>query len=183
MKIDKKTGWLIGGVAVALGGGAAVYFLFLKKKIQSDKYGNQVIKKKRAGGLSGGVQTATGNSGSTLVEPNWNNPYDMNYDQDVQRWVAPKSIRTLNATEADQMAQTIHGAKGTGWWANDDEAAVQGIFQKRLQDKVQVANLSRAFWNRYQKDLWEYLNGFLSNNEMETLVQQPVRNLPNYRFT
>ena len=182
MNIDKNTWWLIGGVAVALGGGAAVYFLVIKRKSKSDKYGNRILKKKSSGGISGGVETATGNKGTTISEPNWNNPFDMNYENDVKKWVSPKGVLVLNEAEAVAMAQALHKAKGSGWWSNDDEDAVKKIFQKRLRDKVQVANLSRAFWFKYKKDMWEYLNSFLSNSEMESYVQKPVRNLPKYRL-
>ncbi|MDN5201243.1 hypothetical protein QQ008_07715 [Fulvivirgaceae bacterium BMA10] len=187
MNIDKKTWWLISGSAVALGATATVYFLIIKKKSRaglpkSDKYGNRILKKKNTGGISGGVETATGNKGTTISEPNWNNPFDMNYENDVKKWVSPKGVLVLNNTEAGKMAQILYKAKGSGWWSNDDEEAVKKIFLKRLRDKVQVANLSRAFWFRYKKDMWEYLNSFLSNSEMEGYVHKPVRNLPKYRL-
>lgn len=183
MRVSKNTTWIIGGTAVAVGGGVALYLL-IRNRRRSDQYGNVKLKKKKAGGISGGVVTATGNRGTTLSEPNWNNAFDMNYEDHVKKWVAPKRIVLPNEGQAREWATTLHQAKsgGKSWWDRHDEEAVQQVFGKRLRDKVQVARLSRVFWSAYQTDLWEYLNGFLSSSEMERYVQKPVRNLPNYRL-
>lgn len=180
MNIDKQIVWIISGATLALGMGAAAYFLLIKKKPKSDKYGNLLLKNDKSGGITGGVLTATGNKGQAVAEPNWNNPFDMNYQVDVKQWVSPKQALTLEPTQALEMAQTLWKAKGTNFWDDDDETAVQTIFQKRLRDKVQVATLSGVFWNQYKTDLWEYLNGFLSPSEMEAYVSKPVRLLSNY---
>lgn len=179
---DYTLWWVIGGASVALGTGALIYFLFFKEKNHFNPTigpTNRIKTKKEDKSVSAGTGTGTG---STLTEPNWNNPFDMNYEQDVVRWVKPKRIQLLHPPEASQLAKTLYQAKGMSWWANDDEQAVKTIFQKRLMDKVQVATLSRAFWVKYKKDMWEYLNGFLSKSEMDNYVHQPVRRLPNYRF-
>ncbi|MDW3191910.1 MAG: hypothetical protein R8G66_06085 [Cytophagales bacterium] len=181
---DNTLWWVIGGASAALGTGALIYFLFFTEKNHSyrAKGPTNRIKTKKEN-KSGSTGTGTGTAiGSTLSEPNWNNPFDMNYEQDVVRWVKPKRIQLLHPSEASQLAQTLYEAKGSSWWANDDEQAVKTIFQKRLKDKVQVATLSRAFWVKYKKDLWEYLNGFLSKSELNNYVHQPVKRLPNYRF-
>lgn len=181
---DNTLWWVIGGASTALGTGALIYFLFFKEKNQfyptkGPKTGIKTKMKDKSGSTWTGTITGTG---STLSEPNWNNPFDMNYEQDVVRWVKPKRIRLFHPSEAFQLAQALYQAKGSSWWGNDDEQAVKTIFQKRLRDKVQVATLSRAFWVKYKKDMWEYLNGFLSKSEMESYVHQPVKRLPNYRF-
>ena len=181
---DNTLWWVIGGASAALGAGALIYFLFFKEKnhfnpTKGPKTGIKTAKEEKSGSTGTGIGTATG---STLSEPNWNNPFDMNYEQDVVRWVKPKRIQLLHPSEASQLAQALYQAKGFSWWANDDEQAVKTIFQKRLKDKVQVATLSRAFWVKYKKDMWEYLNGFLSKTEMDSYVHQPVKRLPNYRF-
>ena len=62
------------------------------------------------------------------TELNWNSPFDMNYLTDVQKWVAPKSIRVLDDASAKQLAKIIKEAKGT---FNDDEDAVKNVFGKK----------------------------------------------------
>ena len=53
---------------------------------------------------------------------------------------------------------------------------------RSLQDKTQVASLSRVFYQKYKKDMYQYLKSFLSTGEMKKLVKDPVRRLPNYRI-
>jgi len=76
-------------------------------------------------------------------------------------------------------AKKIKEAKGS---FNDDEKVIQEIFGKLLKDKVQISQLSKAFWKRYKKDLWKYLTSFLSNSELTQYIRKPIRNLPNYRI-
>lgn len=128
--------------------------------------------------IGSGVQVSTGNVGTTKQEPNWNSPFDMNYLTDVQKWVAPKSIRVLDDASAKHLAKIIKEAKGT---FNDDEDAVKDVFGKKLRDKTQVASLSKAFYQRYKKDMWQYLNSFLSQSEMKEYVSKYVQRLPNYQ--
>jgi len=88
-------------------------------------------------------------------------------------------IKELPANTATLYARQLKNAKGR---LNDDEEAVAQVF-KKLQDKTQVASLSRAFYfNHGRKDMWQHLRGFLSDSEMKTLVSDPVRRLPNYRI-
>lgn len=128
--------------------------------------------------IGSGVQVTTGNVGTTKQEPNWNSPFDMNYLTDVQKWVAPKSIRVLDDLTAKRLAKIIKEAKGT---FNDDEDAVKDVFSKKLRDKTQVASLSKAFYELYKKDMWQYLNSFLSQSEMKSYVSNYVKRLPNYQ--
>lgn len=128
--------------------------------------------------IGSGVQVSTGNVGTTKQEPNWNSPFDMNYLTDVQKWVSPKSIRVLDDISAKKFAKIIKEAKGT---FNDDEETVKDLFGKKLRDKTQVASLSKAFYQSYKKDMWQYLNSFLSQNEMKEYVSKYVQRLPNYQ--
>ena len=128
--------------------------------------------------VGNGVQVTTGNVGTTKQEPNWNSPFDMNYLADVQKWVAPKGIQVLDDTSAKKLAAIIKNAKGT---FNDDEDALKDVFGKKLRDKTQVASLSKAFYQLYKKDMWQYLNSFLSQSEMKEYVSKYVSRLPNYQ--
>lgn len=126
---------------------------------------------------------STPSSNTTIVtEPNWEAPFDMNYAKDVAQWVAPKTIRELSPDIALALVKKLKTAKGS-WYSNDNEQAVYDVFAKQLKDKVQVANLSQAFWHLYKTDLWEYLNSFLSKKEMEKNVHEPIRKLGAYRLT
>ena len=175
MKIPKTVWWII-SVAGAIGIGVGGYSIYKRKRPKTDKYG----RREDNGAIAGGVQTSRG-SGQALTEPNWSNPYDMNYQNDVQAWIAPKKLRLLTRSEAEGYAKQLKAAKGGAWYKNDDEKAVEGVFAKKLRDKVAVASLSRAFWKLYKKDMWQHLSSFLSRSEMEQYVHGPVRKLPNYR--
>ena len=183
--MSKKT-WLITG-GLLLGASAAVYFLVIKKKAPiSDKYGNLKLKatgkdKSISGGISGGVQTSKINAAAPAVEPDWNNPFDMQYADDVKKWVSPKPVIFLKDQFAKQYAKKIYDAKG-GLLTDDDEDGVGNLFSKVLHDKLQVANMSKAFYALYKRDLYDYLASFLSEDELEKYVLSPMRNLPNYRL-
>ena len=177
--MDKKIKMMLlilGGTAVA---GGTVYWLFFRKE-KSDQYGNTFFGKKK-GALKGGVVLTETAEKEGVTQPNWNNPFDMNYKTIVERWVHPKQVRALAETQTVAFAKKVYGAKG-GFWGDDKEEVIALIFGKQLQDKVQVAQLSAAFWALYQKDMWEFLRGFLSDKELENLVHKPVRLLPKYRL-
>lgn len=168
--------WLFGSLTLLMGLGTVGYFLYRKKMQVSSSplFGNGIT------AISGGVATNTGNSGQAVHEPNWDNPFNMNYEKDVKQWVLPQTVASLNDTLAQELAQTLLEAKGSYFWEDDDETAVKDVFQKRLRDKVQVSALARVFWLRYQKDLWVFLKDFLSSTELEAYVTKPVRLLSNY---
>lgn len=169
MEISKTTWWMIGGAGFA-GLSIGTYYLYHKfqKKRKED---NPTIS------LGKGTQITPNKVGKTRQVPNWNNPFDMNYLNDVRQWLAPKSIAIMDKNTAFRYAETLKNAKGT---FNDDEAIVKEIFSKKLKDKTNVAILSQAFWQHYKKDMWGYLSSFLSKKEMQTHVNLPVKRLPNY---
>lgn len=183
MKLTNAAWWIIGGVALA-GVGTGVYFIVKNRRHpDADKYGNLLLKgKDKGGGIEGGVQTTKEGQADTLTEPNWSNPFDMTYEKDVKEWVSPKKVYGLSKEGGETLAKQLKDAWGGAWYNDDDEDAVKDVFTNRLRDKVQVAALSRAFWNKYKEDMWEYLANFLSSSEMEENVHKPVRSLPNYRI-
>jgi hypothetical protein len=172
MKISKTGWWMIGGAGFGVIGIGA--FVMLSRKRNKTNSANQTI----TTSIGNGVQVTTGNVGTTKQEPNWNSPFDMNYLTDVQKWVASKSIQVLDDASAKKLAKVIKEAKGS---FNDDEDAVKDVFGKKLRDKTQVASLSRAFYKLYKKDMWQHLNGFLSQSEMKEYVSKYVNRLPNYQ--
>jgi len=101
----------------------------------------------------------------------------MNYTKEVQQWLSPKSILILDIQTAKEYAKIIKNAKGT---FNDNEGAVRVIFSKRIRDKTQVSEISKAFWRLYKIDMWQYLKSFLSQRELAENVTQFIRQIPNY---
>lgn len=171
MEITKTGWWMIGGTGVAVLSIGTFVLLSRKRKKSMSNKGTVTS-------VGSGIQVTTGNVGTTKQEPNWNSPFDMNYLKDVQRWVSPKSIVVLDAITAKKYAKIVKSAKGT---FNDDEDAVKAVFGKKLRDKTQVASLSKAFYQLYKKDMWQYLNSFLSQSEMKEYVTKYVSRLPNYQ--
>ncbi|MGB3467074.1 MAG: hypothetical protein WBA74_17465 [Cyclobacteriaceae bacterium] len=143
------------------------------------KTGPQVVK--RTNGQQDNVIVAHSADGlaTEVNEPNWQDPFDMNYSRHVNEWVNPKAIE-LNTYTADAYAKRIFKAKGKYWYHDDNEKVIEVIFGKELKDKVQVSNVSRAFYARYRTDLFNYLKGFLSSSELKKLVTAPVARLKNY---
>ncbi len=160
--------WVIGIAGLAIGG----YFLFKHSKKEAD------ISLGSMSSTAKPVKINQGGRATALVEPNWNASFDMNYVNDVKKWLQGKPIVRLSQLQATKFAKQIKEAKRS---FNDDEEAVAQVF-KRLQDKTQVADLSRVFYVQYKKDLYQYLRSFLSSSEMTDLVKKPVRNLPKYRL-
>lgn len=166
MKIS-KTYLIIGGSIVVLSIGVVIYFKKKKPKITSSF---------DLGNSSGGISTTP--IGNTVTEPNWNQPFDQNYKQEVENYLK-NLVKSLDEMTALRYAKKIKEAKGR---FNDDEKVIEEIFGKLLLDKVQISQLSKAFWKRYKKDLWKYLTSFLSHSELTEYIRKPIRNLPNYRI-
>ncbi len=172
MKMTKTKGWVITGVAVSITGIVA-YVLWRKyQKNQTEE-----IQLGIASGSSKKVFQRT--SGVPVTEPNWKNPYDMNYTRDVKNWLQGKRIKELNPHVALDYAKRLKTAKQK--W-DDKEEVVEWVFDQ-LQDKTQVASISRAFYKAHNKmDMWKYLRSFLSDSELKRYVHIPVRKLRNYRL-
>lgn len=179
--MTRTTTWIIATLALA-GLSAGGYFAWKKWKSPGGGYGNNTTHQDRGQrpGQDKGVTTATTGKATTLTEPNWHNPFDMGYAEDVKQWVFPKTVIELYPDIASRYALQLKNAKGTAWYKDDDELTVKQVFTS-LKDKVQVANLSAAFYRDHGTDMWRYLSGFLSDSEMEHNVHQPVNKLPKYR--
>ncbi len=170
IEITPTTWWIIGGASVAvLGIGGYLWFNKYQK--------NKAQEKRMVSRTPNFSKESSSEASSTRQVPNWENPFDMGYLDDVAKWVAPKSIEIIDATKAEELAKKLKQSKGV---FNDEEEEVALIFKKELKDKAQVASLSKAFWKLYKKDLWEYLNSFLSKKELHSYVTMPVKRLPNY---
>ncbi|TPN85791.1 hypothetical protein [Aquimarina algicola] len=169
--MNKTTIGIVSGASIVILG-IGIYFL------RKSKRGNPSLVDSDSKGTP--IRLSNPQMGIPITEPNWNNPFDMNYLKDVKAFLQGKPILELPMQTAMQYASILHKAKG-GFFEDDDEKAVESIF-KRLQDKTQVASLSKAFYTLFKKDLWRYLKSFLNDSEMETLVHKPVRRLERYRL-
>ena len=172
MRMTKNMWWIVGGIGVA-GSIVGGYFLFVKKKKSKSISFNGI------GHSNTSIKVKGGGQATPVEEPNWNNPFDMNYIKDVKRWLQGKRILELSPEVASRYALILKNAKGL---INDDEDAVAKIFKKLLKDKTQVASLSKAFYRNYKRDMWEHLRSFLSDRELNELVHRPVKQLANYRL-
>ena len=167
---------MIGGSVLAVSG-IGLYLILSKKKKASTQgsiaTANGIFPRENGSQSQSVTQTAT-----IKEEPNWNKPFNYGYIDDVKAWVAPKRIKQLPKVNAIALAKKLKQAKGT---FDDDEKAVGNVFGKLLRDKTGVCSVSRAFYDVYKTDLWQHLDSFLSDKEMQTLVTNPVRKLPNYQ--
>ncbi|EDP94741.1 hypothetical protein U8527_07250 [Kordia algicida OT-1] len=175
MKSTQNTWWIVGGGALVLSGVGA-FFYFKTKGSNTQGYSIASTQSN----IGNGIKINTSTTASVKQEPNWNKPFNMNYMEDVKKWVAPKNIIVFSASTAEGLVKTLHNAKGT---FNDDEYAVRDVF-KQLQSKTDVASLSKAYYiNHNQKDLWQHLNSFLSHSEMKLYVWKYINRLPNYKLS
>ncbi|WP_299243030.1 LPXTG cell wall anchor domain-containing protein [uncultured Aquimarina sp.] len=177
MKMTKTMWWVVGGAGIA-GLGVGIYF-FVKKRKNKKEVSFSALGRIGNKGNTGKPVIVTGGGKATPVEePNWNAPFNMNYLGDVKNWLQGKRIKELPTSAARKYALELMNAKGL---FDDDEKAVKRVFRS-LQDKTQVASLSKAFYFNHKQDMYQYLKGFLSDGEMKKLVKDPVRRLPNYRL-
>lgn len=169
MNISKNMWWIIGGSGLA-GLGIGIYFLVKDRKRKQDPMmlGRGAHQKP--------ITIVSDGKGTPVVEPNWSAPFDMNYITDVKKYLRGKRIAELPTGTANTYIKKLKNAKGI---FDDNEKAVGDVFRS-LRDKTQVASLSKAFFARYQLDMYRYLQSFLSESEMKTLVIAPVRKLDNY---
>ena len=168
MKLETKYIVIGGGVLVTLIG---AYFILRKK---NDK------------GIVSSFDSVSGGSGHSsskgdyISEPDWDKPFDMNYKKHVESYLK-REVKGLDSLTAKRYAKKLKDAKKP-FYKTDDTESVAQIFGKSLKDKVQVSDLSRAFWNSYKLDLWKHLTTFLSSSELTRYIRKPLRVLPNYRF-
>lgn len=81
-------------------------------------------------------------------------------------WQGKSGVQLTTIDYAKQWCQNVYNAKGT---FNDDEAAVYGAFNA-LHYKTQVSWMAYNFYKIYGKDLYGYLQGFLSTGEMAQIA-------------
>ncbi len=170
MEISKTTWWMIGGASVAVIGVGVFWFFNNRLKNQNT---SNLANSKLGLGTPINLKTTAG----VRQVPNWNNAFDMNYTDEVKRWLQPKSIVEISSTTAKKYAEQLKNAKGT---FNDNEEIVKIIFSKHLKDKTNVSSISKAFLLRYKIDMWQHLSSFLSATELNQYVTQAVKQLPNY---
>lgn len=176
--MDKKTKiYIIGSLIL---GGIATLGVFLLKP--SKKKNSLFSKNETDDKGTAGVDIQRNQPGSALTEPNWEDPFDPQFIEDVSLWVSPKSFTQLRTHDADRLAQVIHKAKGRFFFSNDDEEAISNLINQKLQNKVQFANVATAFFKRYEEDMEDYLESFLNDSEMQKHVYEPINNLKNYQL-
>ena len=121
------------------------------------------------------------NSGAVYL-PNWNQPFNQEFADEVKRYLAPKKVVELDPALGKKLSQTILNAKG---FFLDDEDDVEALFagperfKAPIASKVHLSNLSKAFYKETGgKDLWQYLASFISKRKINQWVSQ----LSNYQI-
>lgn len=161
--------WGVGGVALASLGVA-----LLRKPGGEKKPGAGTGK-----GWGGQTRKPVVPKRGRVVEPDWGDPFSPSFYRDVAAWVAPKEARLLRPEVAKSLANTLKKAYG-GWFFDDDEDAVARVFTSQIKDKAQLSQTAEAFEVAEGRGLREFLEGFLSDGEMERLVDGPVARMKNY---
>ena len=98
-------------------------------------------------------------------------------------YLAPQEIVLPDQKRLKDWAKRIWDAKADNWFSWDDPGEVRQVFSE-MKDAVEVAALARTFYAdpNIRRDLWQYLNTFLDEDEIETNVNIPVRRLAAYRI-
>jgi hypothetical protein len=99
------------------------------------------------------------------------NPWNPNY------YKKAKDNSWLNWKAATALSTQIYDAKAPSWknWITDDENAAIAAFNG-LTTKKQLSLLSANFQKLFTKDLYNYLESFLSNSDLAA-VNGKVKNL------
>jgi len=162
------------GISVILLGSTGIYLLSKKEK----KNASSPSKSKK--GTKGQKQPIESkNSRDILHEPNWSQPFNQEFAFDVKNYLSPKPIKSLSTSQGLRLAKEIKEADG--FFPNAE--IVKNIFQKKLRDKVAVSNLSKVFYDEYnRKDLWQFVGKIIGQSNMESEINSYVKRLPNYRI-
>lgn len=103
---------------------------------------------------------------------------DIHYLEDLLKQVN-KKILTLNKNAAIHYAEQIESSWGAWYQGGDNEAKVYAVF-RALKDKVQVAQVARAYQNRFGENLIEKLQDRFGEEEIKTVLNI-IKPLPKYR--
>ena len=125
-----------------------------------------------------GVITSKIGVGTTLLGAE--NAFDINYLNKLLQQVS-FTVLVIKKEVATHYAKQIHSAWASWYQGGDNEAKVYAVFRK-LQDKVQVAQVTKAYQNLYSENLIDVLKDRFSNSEIKEVLSI-VAQLPNYRTT
>lgn len=190
--------WWVGGGVLLLGGGTAAFLIHRKSKRRQaamtmvrGEAPPPPLGRNAPRGNIGGVQPGNFSRSSiprggatrttSRIRPNWEDPFDQRLEAAAAAYVKPKTLKTLTEAEAKSLAEKIWDAKADHFFDRHDRDAVKRVFQS-LSNKVEVATLSRVFYQAKKRDLWKFLDSFLDADELKTLVQHPISTLPHYQL-
>ena len=106
------------------------------------------------------------------------NAFDIHFLNKVLQTVN-REVLVLKTSTASRYADQIHKAWGSWYQGGDDEEQVYGVFRK-MEDKVQVSQVAKAYQETYSKNLIDTLKDRFDKEEI-TIVLNIVKALPNYR--
>jgi len=106
------------------------------------------------------------------------NAFDIHYLSKVLQAVS-NEVLVLKISTASKYADQINKAWGSWYQGGDDEEKVYGVFRK-MKDKVQVSQVSKAYQDTYSKNLIDTLKDRFEKEEI-SIVLNIIKALPNYR--
>ena len=164
MKIDNRYKYSGIGLGILFVGATTLSL----RKYKRDKKTSLLLEK---------IQSKIGSSNKLLGA---SNAFDINYLDKVLQQVS-NTVVVIKKEVAVNHAKQIYKAWGSWYQGGDDEAKVYAVFRS-LSDKVQVAQVAKAYQSLYSVNLIDVLKERLSSSEIKQVLQI-VERLPNYRNT
>lgn len=137
----------------------------------------QRYRDKKAALLLTKIQSKIGKSNTLLSA---SRAFDIQYLDNLLQQVSSPVI-VIKKEVALNYAKQIHSAWGSWYQGGDDETKLYALFRK-LADKVQVAQVAKAYQGMYHMNLIDKIKERLSASEIKQVLQI-VERLPDYRNT
>lgn len=104
--------------------------------------------------------------------------FDIHYPDKILRQVSGQ-VLTLKQESASRLAERIHNSWGAWYSGGDTENLVYAVFRE-LKDKVQVAQVAKAYQDNYKENLIDKLYDRFDADEIKKVLAI-VGPLPAYR--
>lgn len=164
MKIGRSTLILVGGVA-GLGATLSIYQDVRKQK--RDDLAAELIKEIRK-----------------VIDPSYSGlmaekAFDVRYKDRVRKPDGARMI-LLKKQAASDFAEDIHNGFRPWWKGGDDVKKIYAVFRK-LKDKVQVSQVSEAYYANNKTNLIDQLKARLTSTQVQVILDV-VKDLPTLRI-
>ncbi len=151
---------------MAITGGTAMAILIARKRKRQHETATELLKEV--------TRVISPTTSGLLAEKAFN----IHYPQNIRQQAKGTTI-TLKKEVAEAYAHQLHNAWGKYWWQGDDEEKIYAVF-RALQDKVQVAQVAKAYLVLYKTHLIDQFNDRLNEQEIKKVLEI-IHALPPYR--